>query len=301
MGGTGETGPREGEDSRPSSRGDGNLLFSIFGTYVLPAPRLVWSGGLVQVLGDFGYSKAASRIALSRLVRKGFLAPTKEGRRVFFEMAPQLVALLQEGERRIFSFGRSEPESGPWTFLSYSIPEGMRGDRDRLRKRLAFLGFVSLNDGFWLSTRDRVDAVRATIEQMGLEQYADVFVGLPADMDAASGIIARAWKDDELVRLYGEFLAAYEGHGEPRALLRLSDREAFVVRTSVIHAFRRFPRLDPEFPDPTLQQLRRDAIACFDRVYGELAELAQSYFDRLTATETPAPGDRSTARASRRR
>jgi phenylacetic acid degradation operon negative regulatory protein len=235
-------------------------------------------------LGDFGYSKAAARIALSRLVRKRFLAPTKEGRRVFFEMTPTLVALLEEGERRIFSFGRTDPETSSWTLLSYSIPEGMRGERDRLRKRLAFLGFVSLNDGFWFSTRDGVSAARSTIAQLRLDRYVDVFVGLPAREGDAPDIIARAWKGHELNRLYEEFLAEYEPYRDPRALQRLSDREAFVIRTLVVHAFRRFPQLDPEFPDPTLQQLRREAITAFDDVYGGLADLAQSYFDRLATT-----------------
>ena len=40
-----------------------DLVMTFLGAYVVPHDRLVWSGGLVTLLGDFGFSTGASRVA----------------------------------------------------------------------------------------------------------------------------------------------------------------------------------------------------------------------------------------------
>ncbi|MBB5139020.1 DNA-binding transcriptional regulator PaaX, partial [Thermocatellispora tengchongensis] len=52
-------------DAQPQS-----LLLTIFGAFLEPRTAPVWSGGLVAILGYFGFSTAAARIALARLVQR---------------------------------------------------------------------------------------------------------------------------------------------------------------------------------------------------------------------------------------
>jgi phenylacetic acid degradation operon negative regulatory protein len=274
---------RSAAELAPDSRRWQNLLFTLFGTYVLPSPRLVWSGGLVHLLEDFGFSTAAARIALSRLVRKGFLTRVKEGRRVYFAMSPALERLLSEGEQRIFSFGDSEPVAEEWTLVSYSIPEELRSERDRLRKRLTFIGFGSIHDGFWFSPRDRVEAALKILDELGLSEHAEVFVGRPAGHTSVSALVANAWSFDRLNELYRAFVEEYAPYRNAVARRRLSDRDAFLIRTRIVHEFRRFVQLDPELPREDGQEWRRRAVETFAEVYGALGELAQSYFDRITS------------------
>jgi phenylacetic acid degradation operon negative regulatory protein len=279
---------------RPSSdgRGEGrrrhNLVFTLFGTYVLPTRRSVWSGGIVQALEDLGFTTAAARIALSRLVRKGFLTRVKEGRRVYLEMSPDLERVLAEGEQRIFSFGKQEPTFGTWTLLSYSIPEELRAERDRLRKRLTFLGFGSIHDAFWFTPRDRVDVVLKILDELQLRQYAEVFRGTPVNGDGVPELVLRAWDGEHLRKLYDEFTAEYAPYRSPGVRQRLSDRDAFLVRTRAVHQFRQFVELDPELPGRSAEQESRDlALETFHDVYSSLAEIAQSYFDRITLVGGP--------------
>jgi phenylacetic acid degradation operon negative regulatory protein len=265
-----------------------NLVFTLFGTYVLPAPRTVWSGGIVQALEDLGFTTAAARIALSRLVRKGFLSRVKDGRRVYLEMSPTLQRVLAEGEERIFSFGAPEPMSSTWTLLSYSIPEELRAERDRLRKRLSFLGFGSIHDGFWFTPRDRVDLVMKILEELKLRQYAEVFRGAPVSGAEVPALISRAWNGAHLRQLYESFVDEYSGYRTPMTKQRLSDRDAFLIRTRAVHEFRQFVELDPELPGPHEDQEIRDrAVETFNDVYTSLAAIAQSYFDRITTPSAP--------------
>ena len=82
-----------------------DLVMTFLGAYLVPHDRLVWSGGLVTLLGDFGFSTGASRVALARMVRRGGLERLRSGRLVSYRPTPRTVALLEEGDRRIFSLG----------------------------------------------------------------------------------------------------------------------------------------------------------------------------------------------------
>lgn len=88
------------------------LVLDLLGWYVRPAGAHVWSGGLVHLLGELGFSTPAARIALGRLVRRGLLAPVKEGRLVHYDFTPRLETLLAEGTGRIESFALDEPWDG---------------------------------------------------------------------------------------------------------------------------------------------------------------------------------------------
>ena len=275
--------------SAPEGRRRANLVFTLFGTYVLPNPRPVWSGGVVQALEDLGFTRAAARIALSRLVRKGYLTRLKAGRRVYLEMSEELRRILAEGEQRIFSFGTPEAASSTWTLLSYSIPEELRAERDRLRKRLAFLGFGSIHDAFWFTPRDRVDVVLKILDELELSRYAEVFRGAPVGGTDVSALIGRAWNGERVMRLYDAFTAEFAQYRNPGVRQRLPDRDCFLVRTRAVHQFRQFVELDPELPStPAEQESRQRAIETFTEVYAALADLATSYFDRITGVAPPA-------------
>jgi phenylacetic acid degradation operon negative regulatory protein len=66
----------------------------------------------------------------------------------------------------------------------------------------------------------------------------------------------------------------------------LADREAFLVRTRLMHVFRSFAVRDPELPDELapLSRQRSAAAEIFDALYTELAASSQRHFDALTAT-----------------
>ena len=57
-----------------------DLVVTLLGTYVRPYGDMVWSGGLVMLLGEFGFSQGAARVALTRLVRRGLIGRVRSGR-----------------------------------------------------------------------------------------------------------------------------------------------------------------------------------------------------------------------------
>src|SRR4029079_5448095 len=117
------------------------------------------SAAIVALLAEFGVSDSAARAALSRLTRNGLLVTSKTGRRTFSRLSSRAAGILDDGARRVFSFGAARPPgrrgvfasraasapwAGMWALVAFSTPEDNRAARDALRKQRRWRGFAPL-------------------------------------------------------------------------------------------------------------------------------------------------------------
>jgi phenylacetic acid degradation operon negative regulatory protein len=263
-----------------------DLVITLLGTYLRPHGELVWSGGLVVLLGELGFTDGAARVALTRLVRRELLARERSGRLVHYRMTDRCRRLLAEGDGRIFTLGEPRGASDGWTVLWHQIPEDRRLERSRLARRLRFLGFGSVQDSVWVSPHDHSTEVGALLAELGVSGFAVVFVASARALEGLPALVARAWDLSGLADRYAAFATEFSGYvaggGRPR---RLGDRDAFIVRTRVMHMFRGFPFLDPELPDSlaSVSRARARAVSTFRVLYQGLAVPSQRYFDAVTS------------------
>lgn len=259
-----------------------DLVLTIVGAHVRRPGQTVWSGGMVEILESFDFSTASARAALARLVNRDLLARTRDGRRAFYSPTRRAEALLADGDRRIFTFGRVEPAVELWTVLWHAIPEAQRVERARFATRLRFLGFGPVQDATWVAARDREQEVRELLRQLSIEPYTSVMVGhMSLDLPPLA-LIAQAWRMDDTRRRYQAFLSEFGGLRRARVRARVSPAEAFRSRTLMLHRFRGFPSIDPELPRTVdeVRDLRSDVVECFHEVYAALEAPAAAYFWR---------------------
>jgi phenylacetic acid degradation operon negative regulatory protein len=278
----------------PSGRADAalqpqDLAVTIFGAHLRRPGQRVWSGGMVEILGEFGFSTEAARAALSRLVARGLLERQREGRLVYYVLSPRAHELLAEGDRRIFSFGRGAPAADAWTVVWHTIPEDRRVERAQLAQRLRFLGFGSVQDATWIAASDREQEVRELLRALDVESHASVFLGRIARGTERALLLSGAWDLGDLARRYGAFTDEYREYLDPAARARLDPRDAFTMRTRMVHTFRGFPSADPELPEAVAPGAaeRAQAVATFDAVYDALAEPANEHFAEIAFGQAP--------------
>ena len=92
-------------------------------------------------------------------------------------------------------------------------------------------------------------------------------------------MIQEAWDLPALRIHYEEFLADFES-GPADAT---DDGAIFAAQTALVHAWRRFPFIDPDLPDSLLPNdwPRRRAYELFHTRHERWAPAAQSHFDAL--------------------
>jgi phenylacetic acid degradation operon negative regulatory protein len=261
------------------------VILGMFGEYV-GLNEVAWSGGLVQLLGDLGFSSGASRVALNRVIRRGLLAPVKRTRFVFYKITPRLKLVHDEGRRQTFSASATLRWSGEWTLTWYAVPEQHRLERARLGRWLNLRGFGALQDGTWIATGNCEREVRDLSSRLGISKHVIVFVGRFEDEASLKMLVDHAWHTDDLCRIYGKFVKAFGPYVKGTALNNLADREAFIVRTRLIEMFRSTTTQDPRIPDKILgvKWDRREAIDIFRQLHVALRPKAAAYFRSHTVT-----------------
>ena len=250
------------------------LLLTLLGDYWWQRTEPLPSAAIVALLAEFGVSDSAARAALSRLTRNGLLVTSKTGRRTYSRLSSRAAAILDDGARRIFSFGAANPPwDGRWSLVAFSIPEDNRAARDALRKQLRWLGFAPLYDGLWLSPRDHAAEVIGYLKDLDITT-ATAFraTSVPAECD----IPARAWDLDGLRGRYEHFISFARQLRDTTAAGQVPPMDALIARTRVMDEWRAFPGLDPDLPAELLPsawpraQARELFIGCYD-LLGPLA------------------------------
>jgi phenylacetic acid degradation operon negative regulatory protein len=274
------------------------LLLTLLGDYWWQHTEPLPSAAVVGLLAEFGVSDSAARAALSRLTRSGLLVTSRIGRRTFVQLSQRAADILDDGARRIFSFGAGgEPWDGKWSLVAFSIPENNRATRDELRKGLRWLGFAPLYDGLWVSPRDHTAEVLTALKSLGITTAtafrATAIEGVP-------DIATRAWDLDGLRARYVQFTEFASELRDRTAAGDVAPLDALVARTRVMDEWRAFPAMDPDLPGELLpaawprSAARELFIACYDL----LAPLAANRVRQIIARYSPQLADRATYHSS---
>lgn len=275
------------------SLGPKDLIFTLFGDYIIHRGGEIWTGSLIRLLKVLGVSSSqAVRSALSRMSQRGWLQSRRIGRRSYYSLTSKGEKLLTTGARRIF-LGRQGPWDGRWRLLTYRIPDEHADLRTRLRRELGWIGFGRLDASFYVAPYDYSDELDELFDRLPVREYVDFFVAEYRGPGSDRDLVDRAWDLPQLNEKYRDFLAKYRSMYE-------DDREAFaagdgpdpevcfVRRFMLIHEYREFPFIDPDLPEELLPDdwLGGEARRLFNTYHELLTEPALAYFD---AVFEPAP------------
>ena len=262
-----------------------DLVFTLFGDYLLGRDDPVPTAALITLLGQLGLSPMAVRTVLSRMTRKRWLTVERRGTRSAYGLTRKGRRLLEEGRQRIYHPPHRETWDGQWSIVTFSIPEGRRDRRDSLRTKLAWLGFGSLSNGVWISPHDVLPEVRAVAEALKVGDYLEMFRGTHAGFSSPTEVVSRCWDLEALDRRYEAFIARWRrdvehcrscGMTGARARVHApctAPADCFRRRFMLVHEYRAFPMDDPYLPRPLLPSGWKG---------DEAAQLFETYHDVLT-------------------
>lgn len=258
------------------------LLLTLLGELVLPAGGSVWTQTVVQSLGLLDVGERNARQALARLAAQQIVAPERHGRRTRWSLTPEGRELLVTGTERIYSFGHAEQEwDEHWLVVFCSVPEEHRAQRQRLRSRLSFEGFGWLAPGVAITPHlDRETNANRVLKDLGLVPFAVVLRSEAGSLVPAGELLERAWDLDALADRYQEFIDAFRRRSPGRDDARLA------ALVELVHAWRRFPFVDPEIPGRLLPVSwpGRSARSVFDDRHQAWSEAARRCYSSLEST-----------------
>lgn len=275
------------------SRQPKQLLLAFFGEHVVDdCPGPIRASVLIGVLEGAGVAAPATRATLARLVHTGILARSRSGREILFALTDHGVAVLREATYRVRGPRPFAPQGQGWTLVTFSIPEGQRTLRHRLRSTLTWEGFAPLRDGLWLAPGE-VD-LAGSLEPLREDLPPNAVVAFHARELSGfpiAGSVRAAW-DIEAIRR--EHLGFIEVWSDPNAVALAPS--ALTVRTMLVADWlallRADPRLPREFMDAQWPAAR--SAETYRRMHDKLADASAAEFAALVSART-APRIRSAA------
>jgi len=222
----------------PSARG---LLFTLLGEFVLTTDGTAWTSAVLAAFRRLGIEEKATRQALMRTAAAGWLEPEKLGRRTRWRLTASAWRMLSDGAERIYSFtGPAEHWDGRWLLVYARVPESDRRARHVVRSRLSWAGFGSLGAGLWISPHpDRGTEAVEVLRAAGLEGDAHVFEATRSGLGDVRVMVAAAWDLAAVEEQYEQFIEEFRDPAPGDVLAR---------QVELVHAWRRFPSVDPALP-----------------------------------------------------
>jgi phenylacetic acid degradation operon negative regulatory protein len=251
----------------------GSLIISIFGDAIAPRGGSVSLASLIALARPFGLTERLVRTSVARLAKDGWLEAERRGRLSFYRLAKPGRARFEEATRRIYS---ENPRGwhGRWTLVL--LPKGSRARRERLREEMLWLGFGQLAPGILVHPEHDPAETRRQLHELKIPGRATVLQAVTGDEAEDQRIAAASWDLSELSRAYRRFVELFRPVQEKLAVgERPSALSAFIVRTLLIHEYRKIHLRDPLLPSSLLPD---------DWVGIEAYELCRALYARVFAS-----------------
>lgn len=262
--------------TRPAKR----LLLALLGEFVLDQESgPIRAGAILPILEGAGIAAPTTRATLDRMAARGLLDRRRSGREVEFSLTDTVRDILREGGQRVNRDFPFAPQGEGWTLVTFSVSEGHRTVRHRLRAVLTWEGFAPLRDGLWIAPGE--GNLAATLEPLRDELPPRAVAAFRAreikDFPLADAV-RDAW---DLGAIRAEHELFLETWGRPDATdgaqSALSARIMLVADWLAL--LRADPRLPAEYLSPDWPAAR--SLTCYRARHAELAPAAESEFAEL--------------------
>ncbi|RCX30283.1 phenylacetic acid degradation operon negative regulatory protein PaaX [Thioalbus denitrificans] len=229
----------------------GSLIITVYGDAIAPHGGTVWLGSLIRLLEPLGLSQRLVRTSVFRLARESWLGAEQIGRRSYYSLTGTGRARIESVHRRIYAPVQSEWDGG-WHLIMLITDDIGPEERRAVGRELAWQGFGMIATGVFAHPSADMDAARKVLEDLGI---IDKAVILAASCEPGGrgrplrSLIGNCWNLDELADEYREFLDRFRPvWRELNGVRQLDPEECFLIRTLLIHDFRRVLLRDPQLP-----------------------------------------------------
>jgi phenylacetic acid degradation operon negative regulatory protein len=266
----------------------GSLIVTIFGDAIMPRGGAVALGSLIELAAPFGLNQRLVRTAVSRLAQEGWLEGRRVGKLSEYHLSTHGRERFAEATKRIYSAPDTQ-WSGRWTLIV--VPPMPAAQRRRIREELIWRGFGEISATVFAHPEFDSRELSSQRRSAGVLSKVIAFDATLAADDTPQRLVQLGWDLEDLGARYQRFVKRFASVRTELERRRESDpKDCFLVRTLLIHEYRRLHLRDPLLP---AQLLRADwpgaqaAALCRD-IYAKVIAPSEAYLSKI-ATRLSGP------------
>jgi len=268
-----------------------SLLVTVWGDSVAPHGGTVWLGSLIELVESLGLNERVVRTSVFRLKQEKLLDSHQKGRRSFYTLTHSGLLRFEEATKRIYNPVK-KPWDGNWTLLFTERRALSEEQRRQIQMELVWLGFGDMGSGIYAHPGGDLDALEKLIRDLDLEDNITLMraATLPSRLSSNPQIlIQKGWNIPLIEGGYKEFITNF------RPVLialknnqNLSAKKCFILRTLLVHDYRRALLKDPVLPATLLPENWSGNVAqnLFRDIYKSISPGAENYLMQILETTT---------------
>ena len=234
-----------------------SLIVTVWGDSLAPHGGAVWLSGLIRLMAPFGMNERLVRTSVFRLAQSGWLTGHTHGRRSRYRLTREGARRFQQAHHRIYAPANPHWD-GDWELVLAPSDAASTSARAKLRDELAWEGFGVLGSGIYARPAHGDSALPRIVSALGLSSRVVVLrarddatlggASLVASVNGAWNVAAVASDYRRFLARFGRVIDAFRGRGAPPG----DPQQCFIVRTLLVHAYRRVLLRDPQLPGSLL-------------------------------------------------
>jgi phenylacetic acid degradation operon negative regulatory protein len=264
-----------------------SLIVTVWGDALVPHGGSVWLTGLIRLMAPFEINERLVRTSVFRLTADGWLVRAAQGRRSRYRLTRDGARRFHDAYKRIYE-RPADDWRGQWELvLADRVAAPRRAD---LRQELAWAGFGELGTTTFLRPHEAARSLPSILDAKGIAASVTVAIGADLAGRPIAQAVPEAWDLHSLAADYRRFLARFGAVIEHFREGETHDPgQCFVVRTLLIHAYRRVLLRDPLLP-PALLPLDWPGTAAY-MLCRDFYRLTHGDAERHLAATLTEPGD----------
>ena len=240
------------ERLRPKAK---SLIITVYGDAILHHGGSAWLGSVINLVEPLGLNERIVRTSVFRLSKEEWLASSQIGRRSYYRLTDLGRRRFEAANSRIY-FHVSRPWDGRWTLVVANTADLDAEKRDIIRRNFGWIGFGQLASGVMIHPDPDRGVMRQALADLEVGDRTMVMTGGPEagfSTAAQDAMIHNCWDLERLAQDYSEFLDIFRPLWQAlSANGGLDPQLCFVVRTLLMHGYRRALLRDPMLPEELL-------------------------------------------------
>jgi phenylacetic acid degradation operon negative regulatory protein len=267
-----------------------SLVVTIFGDAIQPYGGSIRLKELIDLLAPFGINDRLVRTCVFRLVREQWLQPNRHGRESSYQLTES------GGKRFALAYDKiyrrqAKPWDGCWTLVALPADRVAQRLRLQLREELGWLGFRQLLPSLFAHPQMDRAAVAEMLDR--LEAGSNVIVCQAIELTGfgkLAHLVENAWDLAAVIQGYRTFLRRF-GALQRLAVESVAPRDWFMIRTLLIHTFRRIVLHDPLLPAELLPGpwIGSKAYALAGTIYRSALAASERHLNQTVASISDRP------------
>lgn len=269
-----------------------SLLVTLFGDSICPHGGIIWLGSLIKLVEPLGINQRLVRTSVFRLTQDGLLGSEQQGRRSYYSLTPKGLRQFSTASMRIYN-NRKPGWDGYWRLVFTGLSDITQEERNTVRQELLWLGFARLAPGVFGHPTADLEPVKTLVSELGLQHKVAMMMADTVDDNMptpSSALVKHCFEMESMDAAYDAFIEVFDPLLNAAKNERsLDNHKSFMLRTLLIHEFRRILLSEPELPFELIPENSSSHRAWLitQEIYKLVAAPAERY---LVATSETADG-----------